>query len=181
MNREEFEKRLAAAHEARAAKHGDRERKLFRVHPSHFIQSRDGGYGQSDVTLFVEGYSWAGYSVGYIDAKEEGRCEHEGPLVPGPWCFAGGRCSVIDNHGGTNAEIERGAARGEPHLYARIGDVLDIDGNLFQIRPGGEARDLDDHPSASGCVHGPRCRDHIRLVPLSFEEYGRWLLAPKGN
>jgi len=69
------------------------------------------GHFKSQATLLIAGSSRAGgpggWFVGGWTAEGEGRTETGGPMIVGPYAYVGGRCSVIDNHGGTGADLKR--------------------------------------------------------------------------
>ena len=73
------------------------------------------------------------FGVGFIPEGSEGRQVKYGPMVPGPWAFAFGLCSVIDNFGGTGAERKRNLAAGTEH-DVEDGDSVTIDGVEFVVR-----------------------------------------------
>lgn len=73
---------------------------------------------------------------------QEARREFDGAMIPGPWADTFGKCTVIDNHGGTGVEMARLDEAGKVH-HVQTGDLLSIDGNTYRVR-----------------VFG---RDHIRL------------------
>lgn len=58
----------------------------------------------------------------------------QGPYVPGPYAYAYANASVIDTEGGTGA-ILRKAVEENRLCNAQLGDLLDIDGVLFEIVP----------------------------------------------
>lgn len=88
----------------------------------------------SEDWLCLEG-TYHRFGIGGIPEGNEGRQVYQGPLVPGPWCFAFGLCSVIcDNPKlGTGAQLERKTADGSAHTV-RDGSVLEICGNLYRVR-----------------------------------------------
>lgn len=83
--------------------------------------------------MLVKGGHGSGYGIGYIKSGESGRQEHQGPLVPGPWAYSFLCASVIDNHGGTGAQIEH-ERKDRRLIEAEFGDLLAMpDGQLFRI------------------------------------------------
>jgi len=92
---------------------------------------------QKLVTNHVLALPYRGYfkrfAVGVVVKGAEGRRDFGGPMVPGPWAYAFGLCTVIDNHGGTGAEAERNRAANTEHTI-NDGDLLELDGNVYKIR-----------------------------------------------
>ena len=86
----------------------------------------------TDVRLLVEGASPVGYYIGGVGADESCRRVHGGPQVPGPYYWASEHCAVIDNRGGSGAEIKRAREAGLV-IEAKVGDWLEIDGTLWLI------------------------------------------------
>ena len=77
--------------------------------------------------------NYPGFGLGYVGPDGECRREHGGPIVPGPYAYAYGLCGVIDNHGGTGAEIARERAAGQV-LEVEPGDVLVLpDGTAWTV------------------------------------------------
>lgn len=112
-------------------------------------------YGYAPNRLIVEGMKGSGYCVGEIRKGETGRKEDGGPLVPGPWAFAFGLATVIDNHGGTQREIDEQRADGLL-VEAQLGDVvITDDGNAYRIEQMSE--------------FGRPSRHHIALVPVTLD------------
>ncbi len=72
------------------------------------------------------------YFLGVVRKGDEGRKEYQGPLVPGPWAYAGAMCGFIDNHGGSKAESERRMGEGT-EITVESGDCLVIDGETYTI------------------------------------------------
>lgn len=72
------------------------------------------------------------HKVGYVD--ETGTCRRvfEGPILPGPYAFAFGLATVIDNHGGTAAEADRNRAAGTEYDVEH-GDRLVLGTNVFRV------------------------------------------------
>ena len=110
---------------------------------THNIPSIDNGkdvYGpghfKSEVTLLIEGSSRSGGPGGWFlggwSAEGEGRTVTQGPMVQGPYAYVGGRCGVIDNHGGTHGELER--ADGKGLLFrCKAGDILSVFGTSYTL------------------------------------------------
>lgn len=70
-----------------------------------------------------------GYGLLVVPEGREGRREFGGPMVPGPWAAAFGLAGVIDNYGGTGAEIAREKAEGR-YFAVEPGDRLLLPGGL---------------------------------------------------
>lgn len=99
----------------------------------------------------------AGFMVGYISAGELARKVSFGPMVPGPWAYAFPLASVIDNHGGTGADIARERSAGTV-VYAALGDVVSVEGLEYVILP--ENNDnIDFEPTTTP-------RGMLSLIPL---------------
>lgn len=93
----------------------------------------DGIYHSSDdLRIMVRGQSGVGFALGYVPPTASARKVTGGPLVSGPWCYAVGLCAVIDNYGGSRAEIDQSRARGSL-IECEAGDLLEIDGNRYSI------------------------------------------------
>lgn len=71
----------------------------------------------------------SGYSLGVIPTGRSGRQVFGGPMVAGPWAFASGNATVIDNHGGTGRERDTERAEGRL-IECSAGDVLVIADDL---------------------------------------------------
>ena len=76
------------------------------------------------------------FGIGNVERGDEGRQEHGGPLVPGPWAYAYGLGVAIcaNPEMGTGAERERNLAAGREH-DVEDGDRIQIDDVLYEIRP----------------------------------------------
>lgn len=61
--------------------------------------------------------------VGFVAEGDEGRKEMHGPMVPGPWAYTYGLCSVI-----SNTPTER-----NPEIVVQNGDHLIVDGFEYVI------------------------------------------------
>lgn len=86
---------------------------------------------RSDIIL-KNMHSYDRYAVGGVPKGRSGRKENGGPLVPGPWHYMFGLCTVIDNYGGTGAEMAK--ARAENRVYdIEPGTKLEIDGLKYVI------------------------------------------------
>ena len=73
------------------------------------------------------------FGLGFVPKGDEGRQVFQGEMVPGPWAYAFGLCSVIDNHGGTGAERQRNLEAGTEH-DVEAGDTVIIDGNSYEVK-----------------------------------------------
>ena len=73
------------------------------------------------------------FHVGHVAEGDEGRQVHGGPMVPGPWAYAFGLATVIDNHGGTAREIGDAKAAG---LYLEVhdGQAIRVAGHVYEVR-----------------------------------------------
>ena len=97
---------------------------------------RDPGHFKSEATILIEGSSRAGgpggWLVGGWDATGEGRVVMYGPMVKGPYAYITGRCSVMDNRGGTGAEHMRAEAQGLM-FRAKDGDTMNLFGTTYTL------------------------------------------------
>ena len=100
------------------------------------------GHFVSPATLLVEGACSAGgpggWFVGGWDATGEGRTEYQGPMVPGPVAYIGGRAAVIDCNGGTG-RLHREAEDQNLMFRVKAGDTVvlsDIEFTLTVDRRG---------------------------------------------
>lgn len=73
------------------------------------------------------------FGLGFVPEGHEGRQTFQGEMVPGPWAYAFGLCSVIDNHGGSGAERQRNLAANTEHDVEE-GDTIIIDGNSYVVK-----------------------------------------------
>jgi hypothetical protein len=73
------------------------------------------------------------FGLGFVPEGHEGRQSFMGEMVPGPWAYAFGLCSVIDNHGGTGAERQRNLAANLEH-DVEAGDTVIINGNTYEVK-----------------------------------------------
>lgn len=90
-----------------------------------------GSLGFDTVIRRVQGmrseYGPGGFGIGVVPSGSEGRQEHGGPMVEGPWGYLYGRAGVIDNYGGTAAEHAKLRERGLVIDEVADGDVLVFD------------------------------------------------------
>lgn len=83
--------------------------------------------------LLVEGSNNpSGWRIGGWTKDGEGRKVDGGLIEAGLYAFAFGLCTVIDNHGGTGAEIDRARRKGLL-IEARPGDKLKLPGGVYRI------------------------------------------------
>lgn len=82
--------------------------------------------------ILVEKGTYNRFKIGGVPKGSEGRKEHGGELIPGPWHYIFGLCTVIDNHGGTGAEMDR-ARQQKLVLEVSPGDKLVIDGIEYTL------------------------------------------------
>jgi len=95
----------------------------------------DGRY-MVPTTLIIKGASNRGGPGGWgvcgWDATASGRVETGGPEIQGPRASLFGKCSVIDNHGGTGADHQRLAGRGLL-VHVTPGDIIEVDGVSYKV------------------------------------------------
>lgn len=103
--------------------------------------------------LLVNGISGTGFGVNEVLPGDSARKVDGGDLVPGPWAYAFGLCIIIDNNGGTGRSIREEKARGVL-VEADMGDVLEINGRHYQIKP--------------LMQFGRESREHIDLIPVEL-------------
>jgi hypothetical protein len=63
------------------------------------------------------------FFVGAVARGGEGRQEHQGPMVPGPWAYAGATGIVLAAH----------PLPEKPYVEVAEGDLLEIDGDLYLV------------------------------------------------
>lgn len=98
---------------------------------SHVI--RENPYGDDKtVRLMVVGQRGVGFGIGAVDEDLHRNLGPGLPTAPGPHVYAYGLSAVLDNHGGTRAEIAQARANGLL-IQAEVGDMLEVDGNLWSI------------------------------------------------
>ncbi len=78
--------------------------------------------------------NYAGFSVCYCPKGSSARRVYKGPLVPGPFCDTFACASVMDNHGGTGAELAREDAAGNL-LNLQMGDLVRVGDEIYSIHP----------------------------------------------
>ena len=72
------------------------------------------------------------FGIGCVQRGEEARREFQGPMVPGPWAYTYGLCTVIDNYGGTGRESAEKLAEGTEHIV-EDGNLLEIDDVVYEV------------------------------------------------
>jgi len=85
------------------------------------------------------------YGWGLVPEGKEGRKVFQGPMVPGPWGFLYGLCTVMDNHGGTGREMELLRERGLV-IEVKDNDILVLNGTPHIVGPEGHY-----HPRLTVC------------------------------
>lgn len=93
-----------------------------------------------EVRLMVAGQRGVGFGLGAVDADLHRNLGPGLPTAAGPYVYAYGLPGVIDNHGGSAREIAEAKAAGLL-LEVEVGDILEIDGNLWQIQFADQGRD----------------------------------------
>lgn len=72
------------------------------------------------------------FGLGFVGADGECRRTTGGPMLAGPYAYAYGLATVIDNYGGSARELDEARTAGRV-IDARIGDVLVFRGSRFLI------------------------------------------------
>ena len=102
----------------------------------------------SDTVLrFTTGRSYSRNKISWTPADGCSRREFQGPILPGPYAAPFGLATVIDNYGGTGAEIRRNEAASLEYLV-EAGDQVRIDGYLYTVRISGGYLYLDREETA---------------------------------
>jgi hypothetical protein len=96
----------------------------------------DGEKHDMPTTLAVDsgkGFDYR-FAVTFIDREHEGRQEHGGPMVPGPWAFANQQCSVIaaNPEHGTYGQVKRAKAAGR-YIPVETGTLIKVDDAIYRI------------------------------------------------
>lgn len=100
----------------------------------HYLTSTYTRY-RTVVTVADLSTTWANaWGFGHINRGEEGRQEHGGPMVPGPWAFAVPLAVVID--GGHSARRAEEARRNGERKAMQEGDEVAIEGEVYRLRVG---------------------------------------------
>lgn len=90
-------------------------------------------FSVNDNTMMSLKGTYRRYHAREIPAGEEARQVSGGPMVPGPWAYTYGLCSVISTNGGTADDIREAKAKG---LWIEIqhGDLLRFpSGNTYRV------------------------------------------------
>lgn len=85
------------------------------------------------VLRFATSRSFSRNMISWTPADGCSRRVYQGPVLPGPYAAPFELATVIDNDGGTGAEIRRNEAAGLEHLV-EDGDLVRIDGYLHFVR-----------------------------------------------
>jgi hypothetical protein len=85
------------------------------------------------VLRFSTARSYRRYRISWTPADGCSRRVYQGPVLPGPYAAPFELATVIDNDGGTGAEIRRNEAAGLEH-FVEEGDLVRIDGYLHTVR-----------------------------------------------
>ncbi len=88
---------------------------------THTIEIDEKGHGRIDVRIAGTLYR---HGIATIRRGDEGRQENDGPMVPGPWAYAFGLCTVISDPPSNTPEF----------IDVRDGEFLTIDGDVYLIR-----------------------------------------------
>lgn len=92
--------------------------------------SPNGSTMRSEHVLRINGRR---YKMGGVPVGGEGRQEHQGPMVPGPWAYVFELCTVMDDSGtGTSNESAQMRAAGTEHELS-AGDRVTFDGQTYEI------------------------------------------------
>jgi hypothetical protein len=84
------------------------------------------------VLRFTTRRSFSRVMISWTPADGLSRREFQGPILPGPYAAPFELSTVIDNDGGTGAEIRRNEAAGLEHLV-EDGDLVRIDGYIHTV------------------------------------------------
>ena len=96
------------------------------------------GHFKSEATLLIEGANRqggpGGWFVGGWTAEGEGRTVCQGPMVPGPYAYVGGRCGVLaaDPRMGTKGAHDRAYMAGLL-FQCKDGDTLTLHGTDYTL------------------------------------------------
>lgn len=107
--------------------------KTFKIERMRPLSSPDDPSIMFEGRMMVKGArNFVGYRVGFCRRGYSARQIDSGPLVPGPWAFTFGCAAILDNHGGSRAEMDGERANGLL-IEATPGDVLTYDGESYRI------------------------------------------------
>lgn len=73
------------------------------------------------------------FGLGFVPKGSSARQVTAGPLVPGPWPFSFGLCTVIDNYGGSGRESSENKAKGIEH-DVKDGDIVQFGTEKWSVR-----------------------------------------------
>ncbi len=146
------------------------DRKLADGSTSHVERSKPDMH--ADVRLMVEGTKSVGFGLVATDADLFRNLGPGLPTAPGPYLGAYGLSACIDNHGGSRREIEEAKAAGLL-VEAKLGDLLELDGNLWEIQLADCGRDrhnltlrqVDPSPPCSEFSVAPKLAAIVRAKP----------------
>lgn len=86
------------------------------------------------LTLMHRGLPFRSGAGGW-DENGEGRLVEHGPMVKGPELFGYGKCTVIDNYGGTGQERKDKLATGM-EIDVEAGDLVEVEGvGTWKVAP----------------------------------------------
>lgn len=106
------------------------------IRPELLTDKYGDGVLSAQVRLLVKGSRWTpGFQLGYCPPTATCRRTTGGPVLPGPYAYSYGVPAVIDNHGGTRAEIDQAKANGTL-IEAEAGDYIEIQGVTFVLGVG---------------------------------------------
>lgn len=72
------------------------------------------------------------HGLGWVSRGDEARQVTHGPMVPGPWAYAYGLSTVIDNNGGSGRESQEALEAKTEHWF-NYGDFIEINGIIYVI------------------------------------------------
>lgn len=110
--------------------------------PDHFTKATHGKYATwragiangSEIRLLVNGHrGGSGCGVGGWGPDDLNRIVDGGPLVAGPHAYAFNLCTVIDNHGGTGAKMDREREAGLL-IEVNEGDTIEAEGYTYRVQ-----------------------------------------------
>ena len=89
--------------------------------------------GGRDRVIVIPGAANERNGYGFVSPEGESRRVSGGPILPGPHLYAYGLATVIDNFGGTGAEMRRLEAEGGVTTLTE-GDTVEVMGHTFVLR-----------------------------------------------